>query len=606
MAVSSSSSGSHGSQGSSVGVGVCGLLDVRDGLVKNVLGVGRDEDDGGGRVGLEVGGGGGVGLDVGGNVDLEVGDRGGEGLDVGGNEGVGLDVGGPGGVGIDVGLMGVVGTGLDDETDGMDLEDEDKGGIGLGKEMGGMGRVVGIGGNIVVLKTGGEGLAVGMLSDGKLRVGRLNVGSGNDDTEGIGPEDTAGAGREGEMGALGLDVGNGGTTVELRTDDEGMTVGRLNVGRLNDGRLGVGVPNVGNGLDDETGGKGLVVGNGGTTVVLKTGGEGLTVGTLSEGRLNDGKLSEGRLNVGKLSDGRLNDGKLSDGRLNDGKLSVGRLSVGIGLEDEVAIDGASVELIAGSEGLTVGAVSVGKLVELRTGGSCGGLKVGSVNVGSGARDVTGRVAEGRVVEFNAGVVGIPIGTLDDGSDKLGGNIGEIEGKDVREMFTLGSGSVNEGRAVGSDKDGSDNDGSDRDGNDRDGNDKDGNDKEGSDKDGRDKVGSGNVVGLEDKLDVEIERETLTLDTGGRVGRTVGRVMIGDEVTETVGSGTKELLDGPPKLREPEAESVVTLPPVVGRGMPEGRLHVRFCAAATLNKPSNVKEVSTSMVVCSSEVERPQN
>ncbi|KAL1601543.1 hypothetical protein SLS60_006458 [Paraconiothyrium brasiliense] len=170
------------------------------------------------------------------------------------------------------------------------------------------------------------------------------------------------------------------------------------------------------------------------------------------------------------------------------------------------------------------------------------------------------------------------------------------------------GSVKEGRPVGSDndgsdKDGSDNDGKDNDGRDNDGRDNDGRDNDGRDIDGKDKVGSGKVVDLDDEIGAEVERETLTLDTGGRVGRTVGRVTIGDE---TVGSGSKELLDEPLKLRDPEAELVVRLTLDVGRGIPEGRVHVRFCAAATLAKPSNVKEPSTSMLVCSSQVGRSRN
>ncbi|KAL1601544.1 hypothetical protein SLS60_006459 [Paraconiothyrium brasiliense] len=405
-------------------MGVAGLLDVRDGLVMNVLRVGRDEEDGGGRVGLEVGGGGGVGLDVGGKGD--------EGLDVRDDDGVGLDVGELGGAGVDVGLMGVVGTGLDDEIGGMGLEDEGREGIGLGKEMGGIGLVVRIGGRTVVLKTGGEGravgilnvgtggigldvegiegdgfdvyiggiglvvrpggtmpvvfrtggegLTVGMLSDGRLRVGRLNVGSGSDDTGVLGLED---------MGGTGLDVGKGGTTVELSAGGEGLTVGMLNVGKLNDGRPEVGVANVGIDMDGEIDGKGLVVGNGGTTVEFETVAEGLAVGRLSEGRLSDGKLNEGRLKDGKLSEGRLNDGKLSEGRLNDGRLSVGKGSVGTGLDDEISVEdldvgnvGVRVELVTGSEGLTVGTVSVGKPVVLKLGGGGGGLKVGNVKVGS--------------------------------------------------------------------------------------------------------------------------------------------------------------------------------------------------------------------------------
>ncbi|KAF2443662.1 hypothetical protein P171DRAFT_486385 [Karstenula rhodostoma CBS 690.94] len=371
------------------------------GVVMKVLGVARDEDGGGGGVGLEVGGG--VGLDVGGRggeglvvgreEGLDVGVGGAEGLVVGGNGGEGFEVGGAEGVGLDVGDIGDEGTG--NEIGGTDFEDEGTGGTGFEEEIGGMGLVVGNGGTmvgIVVLKTGGEGLTVV-----RLRVGKLNVGSGIDSVV-TGVEDAEGTGMDEDVGVSGLDVGNGGKAVELR-------------------------------MGDEMGGRGLVVGKGGTAVELRTGGEGLT--------------------GGMLKDGKLSDGRLSDGKLNDGKLRVGRLIVGSGLD--VKNGGARVELRIGDEGLAVGRVSVGKPVELKTGGGGGGR---NVNVGIGGRGVIGRV------ELEIGTVGIPIRVVGNGRDKLGG---DIEGSDGRVTFELGSGSVSEGRAVGRGSDGSDNEGSDKDG-----------------------------------------------------------------------------------------------------------------------------------------------
>lgn len=458
-----------------MGVGVGGvLLDVREGLVTSVLGVGLDDDGGGGRVGCEVGGGGG-GLDVGGgggggfdvgvggSVGLEVGGSGGEGLDVGGNK----DVLGGGGK-VD-GIGPEVGTGLDDETGGAGFEDDGMGGRGLEEEIGGIGLVVGNGGNIVVLKTGGGGR----------KVGKLNVGTG-------------GRGLE----------------------------------------------------DDEIGGIGLVVGPGGRTmVVLRTGGEGRIVGMLSDGRLSVGTGLDGEMGSDGPAVGRLKVGRLSDGS--------GR---------EVGKGGSLVEFQPGNVGLIVGRVSVGNPVELNTGGGGGGRRVGKVNVGIGGR--------WDVVEFKTGVVGIPTGMLGD-------RIDEVRRSDVRETFTLGSGRDNEGTIVGSDNDGSD--------------------SVGRDNEGKDKDGNNGVVGLKLETGAELEREALPLGTGGRVGRRVGRVTIGGEGRETVGRTTEGLFDGPPKLRDAEAEENGSPAEVEGRGIPEGRLQVRFCPIAMLDRPSNARETLTSIL-----------
>ncbi|KAJ4287666.1 hypothetical protein N0V90_012369 [Kalmusia sp. IMI 367209] len=394
------------------------------------------------------------------------------------------------------------------------------------------------------------------------------------------------------MGGSGLVVGKGGSLVVLKTGGEGLTVGRLSVGRLGVGIGGIDIDeNEGIGLEEKDG-SGLDVGKGGNLVLLETGGEGLSVGMLREGRLKEGRLKEGR-----LKDGRLNVGRLSVGRGGRGRdveseggdgLTVGRVNVG-----------NLVELNTGGEGLTVGRVNVGNPVELKTGG--GGLTVGRVKVGIGEVDDTDRENVVRKVELTPGMVGMIVGMLRDGRDKLVGSIGEIDGTSVREAFTLGSGSVDDGRMVGRDNDGRDSDGRDNDGRDNDGKDSDGNDNDGSDNDGSDNDGSDNdgsdtVVGL---VRVPLELETLTLGTGGRVGNTVGRELrVGTGIDsdgidrEPVGTG------GMLKLIDAEVEGKLT---VEGRGIPEGRVHVTFCAVAKPARANSVSETSTSMTAgCTSQ------
>lgn len=408
---------------------------MRDGMVTNVLRVTRDEDGGRGGDGFVVGGEGGFdGLVVGGS-----GGSGGEGFEVSGGEGVGRDIGGTGDVGNGIEIGGTV---FEEEIGGIglvvgpggtidDIVVLKKGGIGSDDCIGGTGLVVRTGGTItVVLKTGGEGPTVGTL-----RVGKVNVGI------------------EGVEDSVGLDVGSGGTAVEL----------------TNGGEIG---------------GSGLVVGRGGTTVELRVGGEGLIVGRLIVGR---------GLDVGK--------------------------------------GGIRVELVIGGEGPAVGRVSVGKPLELKLGGGGGGRNVGNDIVGMGGRGVTGRV------EFSIGAVGIPMKVVGSGSDKLGGGTGGFEDGPGHETFTLGSGRVNEGRAV---------------------------------------------------------------------GRTVGRVMFGGKGSESVGIGMREPVGGIPKLRDAGTEADDKDTQVEGRGMPEGRLHVRFCAATMLDSPSNVERAATNMMAvnATSRINRP--
>lgn len=383
----------------------------------------------------------------------------------------------------------------------------------------------------------------------------------------------------------------------------GRIVGKLKVGKLNVGTGGLGFVvrtggtiNVvfrtgGTGKEDVIGGIGLVVGTGGRAVVLRAGGEGPEVGRLSVGRLKEGKLGDGKLSVGTLSVGRLRE----EFRIGDDGFKVGRLDVGRGVD--VRKGGVKVEFRTGEDGFDVGRLGVGRGLVVRTGGTSvelspggdgckgGRLNVGEPgrlvsidenhrnaeeewfknlpvefetggggdNVGSGGRDVTGSVPDGRAVEFKAGAVGMSGGRLRLrlGSGRLVGSTGGIE------MLALGNGRVRDGGS-----------------------------NEGKDSDG---IGRDNEVGLAVEVGAALELEILALDAGGRDS-------IGDEGTESVGSITEGLPEGPPKLRDAEAEADGRLTHVEGRGIPDGRLHVIFCAVAVVETLNRANPTAASMVI----------
>lgn len=468
--------------------------------------------------------------------------------------------------------------GLGGETGGTEREDDETGGTGIEEEIGGNGLVVGNGGKTVVLKTGDEGLSVGRLSVGSPLAELENDGEGiigfDEEIDGIGRvvekggrivvvlervDDglTAGMLSEGRLrlgrlnveiegdGGMGLVVGKGGLNVVLKEGCEGVivgilnvgrfSVGRLNVGRLNVGRLNDGRLRVGSGLEDEKGGTGSVVGRDGTRVELTTGGRGLLVEKdgrrveLTVGGM-DPVVDKGGANVEFITGGRglvVGNGGASVELATGGRdLVVGREGTSVelmigGRGLVVGKGGRNVELAIGSDGLTVGrlrlgapvalvgsgggGLSVGKVyvgnppVELKIGGGGDGRTVDRVNVGTGGRTVIGSVAERRVVELNTGAVGTNVGRLRDGSDKLVGSMGEIEGKSVSEMFALGSGVVNDdGRTT--------------------------------DRDGRD-----TVIGPAVEVGVVLDREMLALGISGGNGGTVGDETMDDEGTESVGS-----------------------------------------------------------------------
>ena len=547
-------------------MGVGRLLDVREGIVRSVLRVGFEDGGVGGRVGFEEGGGGVDGevleVETGGSVGLEVGGEGREGLvvgtgglelDGGGKLGlevetgglVDLEVGGEGGEGFVVGTGGlevgeggdgfVVGTGGSDVggSGTLGLEVETDGSVGL--EVGGK---------------GGEGFVVGT---GGFEVG--GVGGISDDVGipgGLEEDDGIGIGKE--VGGIGLVVGNGGRIVELEKGGEGLNVGMLKVGKLSVGIgdleeesdnvgliVGIGgtgivvLPPGGEVLDEDNVGKGTVVG---ATVVLKIGGEGVTAGMLNVGRLSDGRGFDVGIGGSSVVLPTGGDG-IKVGRLRLGAL--GRL------------------VNTGGDGFWVGEVSVGKPpVELNTGGGGNdGREVGSVSVGIGGRDVTGRVTEERAVVLKIGAVGSTVGILRLGSGSVVGSTGGIDGGNVFETLTLGIGNVNEGgRIVGIDKDGSD-----------------------------------IVVGTGTELEFPEKEE---------------RDIIGGEGTERVGSTAEGLLEGMPKLMDAEADAEGKLTDVEGRGIPDGRLHVRFCAVAILESPNRANDAMKNMMLFIRVLQRDHN
>ena len=181
-------------------------------------------------------------------------------------------------------------------------------------------------------------------------------------------------------------------------------------------------------------------------------------------------------------------------------------------------------------------------------------------MGNSGRDVTGSVPDERPVEFKPGAVGMSGGRLrlTLGSGRLVGRIGGIE------MLTLGSGRVRDGGS-----------------------------NEGRDSDGS---GSDSVDGFTVEVGTALESETFALVPGGRE-------MIGDEGTESVGNTSEGLPEGPPKLRDAEAEG--RLAHVEGRGIPDGRLHVRFCADAVAETLNRASPTSTSMMSRSNSPKKPQ-
>lgn len=182
--------------------------------------------------------------------------------------------------------------------------------------------------------------------------------------------------------------------------------------------------------------------------------------------------------------------------------------------------------------------------------------MGSVSVGIGGRDVTGRVTEERAVVLKIGAVG-STGILRLGSGSVVGSTGEIDGGNVFEMLTLGIGNVNEGgRIVGIDKDGSD-----------------------------------IVVGTGTELEFPGNEE---------------RDIIGGEGTERVGSTAEGLLEGMPKLMDAEADAEGKFTDVEGRGIPDGRLHVRFCAVAILESPNRANDAMKNMMLFIRVLQRDHN
>lgn len=482
-----------------------------------------------------------VDFEDGGGIGFVVGE-GGDGV---GGEGfeVGLEVGGKGGEGFEVGTEG-----LDVGTGGFEV------GIG-GFEVGTGGFDVGTGGFEVGGRVGGEGFEVGF----EVGVG----GSVGFDVGGVGGE--------------GFEVGTGG--FEVGMGDLEVVTGGFEVEAVVGTSDGVGDPvdleddmveGIGTGID--IGGIDVAVGSGGKTVVLEKGGEGLNVGILRVGKLNVGignfdeendvvEFIEGT-GIGGIDivvfapggkgfdEDNVGIGDVVEAfvvlKMGGEGVTVGTLKVGI-LSDEgfdVGNGGTSVVLTKVGEGARVGRLRLGEVyvgkppVELNTGGSNDGFELGSDNVGICGRDVTGNVIEGSAVVLDIDAVGSAVGILRLEGESVG-STRETEGRSVVEILTLGTGSVKEGgKAVGIDKDG------------------------------------GNIV-----VDPGIVLEFADTDE---------RDTPGDEGSERVGSIIEGLPEVTPKLSDADAEGELTS--VDGRGIPDGRLHVKFCAIAVLESPNRANAI----------------